>query len=136
MPQTPDPDEPTQDETTPDTDPTEPAPKPLRPVDWDGSFTRTWNARDDHEVTNRQFAELAEKRDRESMDRLMQELLAETEANFRQNDGHPYPEANTGGPHKGAEPRQSLFDRMENFGRRTEDDSEEGDGSEGSADHR
>ncbi|MCM3885776.1 hypothetical protein [Frankia sp. R82] len=79
-------------------EPSAPAPgerPPLRPVDWDGSSSRTWAARDDQEVANR----LSARYDYESAQRELAELMREQ-----------------------SDPRQRLFDRLAGFGRVFDDE--------------
>ncbi|WP_035920628.1 hypothetical protein [Frankia sp. QA3] len=49
--------------------------KSTRPVDWDGSFTRTWNARDDRQWSNRRAAEQESEWAYEQLQRLRRETL-------------------------------------------------------------
>ncbi|SNQ50989.1 conserved hypothetical protein [Frankia canadensis] len=59
-----------------------PGGKPLRPVDWDGAFSRTWAARDRDDVMNRlaaeQEAEWEDERRYRSVRELGEQLLAES----------------------------------------------------------
>ncbi|WP_133150659.1 hypothetical protein [Frankia canadensis] len=47
---------------------------PLRPVNWDGSFTHTWNSRDDQELTNRLAAEHEFASEQQELDQRMREF--------------------------------------------------------------
>ncbi|MCM3882894.1 hypothetical protein [Frankia sp. R82] len=56
----------------------------LRPVDWDGSSSRVWDARHGNDVTNQLFAEQSEKWSEELLQRLRRERQeAEREARDR-----------------------------------------------------
>lgn len=89
--------EPNPDEDPAPTGPVPPAPAgpseqpsddhpPLRPVDWDGHFSRTWNTRYADEATDRIAAGQAEEWNRQWLDRTMRDLAdkAQDEADARE----------------------------------------------------
>ncbi|MCK9894170.1 hypothetical protein [Frankia sp. AgB32] len=47
---------------------------PLRPVDWDGSFSRAWQSRDRNEVVNRLAAEQEREWSQRELDQMMREF--------------------------------------------------------------
>ncbi len=135
----PDPDPAADDSDAGRSTPTPRPDPPLRPVDWDGSASRVWNSRATDqrmdEVARRQEAEWGQ----ESLDRMKRELidklLAESEPAGRaaeageQREPEPPTDARPAGG--GGTGEQSLFDRLENFGRSTdeEDSPSRDDGS-------
>jgi hypothetical protein len=111
-------------------EPTEPSPRgsaepsdppsggraPLRPVDWDGNFSRTWQSRDDNEVTNHLSDEHEFESDQQELDQMMQEFRdranAAADARAREERERAAEE-----PGAGDDARSRLFDRLEGFGR-------------------
>ncbi|KJE22706.1 hypothetical protein FF36_02885 [Frankia torreyi] len=93
---------------------------PLRPVDWDGSFTRTWQSRDRNEVMNR----LADEHEFESAQRELDQMMREfrdkaneaADARAREKRERA---AEQSGPADDA--RSRLFDKLERFGRPSDD---------------
>ncbi|KQC35268.1 hypothetical protein [Frankia sp. ACN1ag] len=93
---------------------------PLRPVDWDGSFTRTWQSRDDNELANRLADEHEFESDQQELDQMMREFRdkANAAADARAREERERA-AEQSGPADGA--RSRLFDKLERFGRPSDD---------------
>jgi hypothetical protein len=98
-------------------DPPSGARPPLRPVDWDGSFSRTWQSRDRNEVMNRLFDEYEFQAERQELDQTMRELLdklkADTDARAREEREGEHAAAER---HAGDDSRSRLFDKLGRLG--------------------
>ncbi|MCL9759610.1 hypothetical protein [Frankia sp. AiPa1] len=118
-------------------EPSEPRPStrpPLRPVDWDGEFTRTWASRDDNELTTLALERHEMEADRRDLERTREARLEEARARVeaqrlerqRQEEKQRQEHRSEGGQPGGRDGiKQSLFDRLENLGRVFEDDENE-----------
>ncbi|MCK9894506.1 hypothetical protein [Frankia sp. AgB32] len=107
---------------------------PLRPVDWDGSFSRAWQSRDDNELTNRLAAEHEFESDQQELDQMMREFRdkANASADARAREER---ERAAERPEAVDDARSHLFDRLEGFGRLSDEAeaSPDGDGDGSSA---
>ncbi|WP_044885167.1 MULTISPECIES: hypothetical protein [unclassified Frankia] len=109
---------------------------PLRPVDWDGSFTRTWQSRDDNELTNRLASEQEREWSQRELDQMMREFRdkANAAADARARAERERAAEQSGAPD---DARSRLFDKLAGFGRPSDetDTFPDGDGG-GSPDTR
>ncbi|MCM3882711.1 hypothetical protein [Frankia sp. R82] len=103
----------------------------MRPVDWDGSFTRTWASRDANAVTDRLADEFEDELAQQQADRLSRKYR--DEANARADARQRVELDRLLEQPAGDDARPSLFDRLENFGR-VWDDEDRGSPDAGSGD--
>ncbi|WP_261568352.1 hypothetical protein [Frankia gtarii] len=110
---------------------------PLRPVDWDGSFTRTWQSRDDNELTHRLADEHEFESAQRELDQTMGELLDKLKADADAREARAREERKgeraAEGWRAGDESKSRLFDKLGRLGR-SSDEAEaapdgDGDGS-------
>ncbi|WP_261574300.1 hypothetical protein [Frankia gtarii] len=103
---------------------------PLRPVDWDGSFTRTWQSRDDNELTNRLASEQEREWSQRELDQMMREFRdkanAAADARAREERERAAEQADAPG-----DPRSRLFDKLERLGRPPDDADTSSNGDDG-----
>ncbi|CAO5254369.1 hypothetical protein [Frankia sp. AgKG'84/4] len=124
----PEPDPSADDSAADQSTPTPKPDPPLRPVDWDGSFSHASNARMDEEWSQQRAARQEAEWGQQLLDRINGELIdklrAERETTGRDTETGEQrePERPTDARPAGDGGRQGLFDRLENFGRPTEDD--------------
>ncbi|CAO5165662.1 conserved hypothetical protein [Frankia sp. AiPs1] len=94
--------------------------KPLRPVNWDGSFTRTWASRSANNIAHRLAAEhefeWAQRELDEVMRRQRDEANARADARQREELDRLLEQS------AAADAKPSLFDRLEGLGRVWDDD--------------
>lgn len=93
---------------------------PLRPVDWDGSFTRTWASRDRDAIMNRLAAEHEAEWEQREQDQWWREYVDRSNAAAGES-ARVEPDATDSSAGAG----RSLFDRLENFGRPAHDEDDE-----------
>ncbi|CAO5241453.1 dihydrolipoyllysine-residue succinyltransferase component of 2-oxoglutarate dehydrogenase complex [Frankia sp. AgKG'84/4] len=89
---------------------------PLRPVDWDGAFSRTWQSRDRNEVMNRLAAEQEREWSQRELDQMMREFrdTANESADARAREERERAAENSEAVD---DARSRLFDKLEGFGR-------------------
>jgi len=89
---------------------------PLRPVDWDGSFSSTWNSRYADDVMNRLAAEQEFEWNEQRLDRIRQEFREKAEAEIAERDARAREERareqTAGWQHPGDDARSRLFDKL------------------------
>uniref|UniRef100_UPI0021C06390 hypothetical protein n=1 Tax=Frankia tisae TaxID=2950104 RepID=UPI0021C06390 len=102
---------------------------PLRPVDWDGSFTRTWQSRDDNELANRLSDEHEFESDQQELDQMMRDFRDKANAAA---DARARKERAAEQAIAPDDARSRLFDKLEGFGRPSDeaDTSPSDDGGE------
>lgn len=101
--------------------------KPLRPVDWDGAFSRTWAARDRDEVMNRLAAEQEAEWEDERLYRSMRERAEKLRAESLGRDAGGSPDdqpAEASRWHGGNEALQRKLDRLDPLARANPDDAD------------
>ncbi|CAJ62785.1 MULTISPECIES: hypothetical protein [Frankia] len=93
---------------------------PLRPVDWDGSFTRTWQSRDDNDLANRLASEQERKWSQNELDQMMREFRdkANAAADARAREER---ERAAEPSHPADDARSRLFDKLAGLGRPSDD---------------
>ncbi|WP_256789327.1 hypothetical protein [Frankia sp. AvcI1] len=112
------------------------APPPLRPVDWDGSFTRTWQSRDDNDLANRLFDEHEFELEQRELDQTMAELVDKLKADSDAREAQAREERErdraTREWRAGDDSRSRLFDKLGRLDRSSDEaeaDSPDGDGN-------
>lgn len=91
---------------------------PLRPVDWDGSFSSTWNSRYAKEVTNRLAAEHERELSQREHEQMMQEFREKANADADARDAEARDEQAREWLHAaeslraGDDARSRLFDKL------------------------
>ncbi len=126
----PDPDPAADDSDAGRSTPTPRPDPPLRPVDWDGSFSRTSNARLADQIGDEVAAQQEAEWDEKLIERITRDsldtLLAEKEVGGRDaSAGQPQEPDHSTDSRSTDTRRQTLFDKLEGFGRHTDVEPDE-----------